>query len=317
MRHLILLVTISMVIVACADSTSSPHRAESASPSEASKALVRPDGFDLQGHRGARGLMPENTIPAFRRALEVGVTTLEMDVVISADSQVVVSHDPWMSSTICSLPSGRPVPAGRGRDYRIFEMTYDEVKQFDCGSRGHPRFPRQKKVAARKPLLREVIQRAEAYTAKHDRPPVFYNIETKAQPEWDGTFHPDPETFTRLLVDVLVETDVVGRVIIQSFGVRTLQVAREMDEPMRLALLVARGEDRGIEENLQTLGFTPDIYSPDYHLVDAALIEQAHKRGMAVIPWTVNSLEEMRRLQRLGVDGLITDYPDVGVQLLE
>ena len=273
-------------------------------------------GFDLQGHRGARGLLPENTIPAFLRALELGVTTLELDVVIAKDATVVVSHDPWMSATICTLPSGEPVPAAEQQTYRLFEMTYDEVARYDCGSRGHPGFSRQEKMNVAKPRLRDVIAAAEAYAREHDLPPVQYNIETKSRPEWDGTFTPDPETFTRLLYDVLVETGIKDRTILQSFDVRTLQIGRRLDPSWRLALLIGGEEDPGLASNLDTLGFTPEIYSPDYHLVDADLLRQAHARNMLVIPWTVNTLEEMLRLKDLGVDGLITDYPDIGVGLL-
>lgn len=277
----------------------------------------RMPGFDLQGHRGARGLLPENTIPAFLHALDLGVTTLEMDAVIAKDATVVVSHDPWMSGTICSLPSGGPVPFAAQQTYRLFAMTYDEVAQFDCGSRGHPRFPRQQKMNVAKPRLRDVIAAAEAYARAHGLPPVRYNIETKARPDWDGVFTPDPETFTTLLYTVLVETGVKDRTILQSFDARTLRVGRRLDPSWRLALLVEAEDDPGLAANLDALGFTPEIYSPDYRLVDADLLREAHARGLLVIPWTVNALEEMQRLKALGVDGLITDYPDVGAALLD
>ena len=272
--------------------------------------------FDLQGHRGARGLLPENTIPAFLRAQELGVTSLEMDVVISKDEQVVVSHDPWLSGTICSLPTGEPVPVEDQENYRIYEMTYDEIARYDCGRRGHPSFPRQEPIAVFKPLLRTVIAAAENFVREHGRSAIRYNIETKSRPEGDGVFHPDPKTFTRLLHDVLVETGVTDRTTLQSFDPRTLQEGRRMDPDWRLALLVAREHDKGLQSNLKILGFTPHIYSPEHSLVDRSLLDKAHALNMKVIPWTVNTLEEMKRLRSLGVDGIITDYPDIGVELL-
>ena len=275
---------------------------------------AEPPRFDLQGHRGARGLLPENTIPAFLRALGLGVTTLEMDVVIAKDSTVVVSHEPWMSAVICKRPDGKWVL--NAKKHNIFEMTYDEVAQYDCGTRVNPRFPRQEKMKVAKPRLIDVIEAAEHYARESGLRAVQYNIETKARPDWDGTFTPDPETFTRLLYDVLVETGVKDRAILQSFDVRTLQVGRRLDPTWRLALLISRTYDAGLAANLDTLGFTPAIYSPDYRLVDADLVREAHERGMHVIPWTVNTLEEMQRLKALGVNGLITDYPDVGGALL-
>jgi glycerophosphoryl diester phosphodiesterase len=274
------------------------------------------DAFDVQGHRGARGLLPENTIPAFLRALDLGVTTLELDVVIAKDSTVVVSHEPWMSGTICTQPNGEPVPAETEEEFRIFEMTYDEVARFDCGSRGNPRFPKQEKRAVAKPRLRDVIDAVEVHLRERDLPPVQYNIETKARPAWDGTFTPDPETFTRLLYDVLIEKGVKERTILQSFDGRTLRVGRDIDPSWRLALLVEQDGYQGLAANLETLGFVPTVYSPDYRLVNATLVSEAHARGIQVIPWTVNTLEAMQRLKALGVDGLITDFPDVGVQLL-
>ena len=273
-----------------------------------------PSGFDVQGHRGARGLRPENTIPAFRHALELGVPTLELDVVISADGEVVVSHEPWMSHVICRQPDGSPIAETDERRHNLFEMTYDEIAAYDCGSTAHPRFPEQVNQPAVKPLLREVVKMAEAFVRANDRGPVFYNVETKIRPKWEGTFVPGPERFADLVAEVLTETGVVRRSTIQSFDPRTLIVAHHREVPARLALLVSEGGDRGMEQNLKMLPFTPDVYSPDYTLVDADLLDDAHDRGMLVIPWTVNDPSDMRRLVDLGVDGLITDYPDRGLE---
>jgi glycerophosphoryl diester phosphodiesterase len=268
--------------------------------------------FDLQGHRGARGLLPENTVPGFVRALELGVTTLEMDVVISKDYEVVVSHEPWFSGLICSLPSGKPVPMDRQESYRIFEMTYDEVVRYDCGRRGHPLFPRQQPVPAVKPLLRDVIAAAESYVRDAGRPAAYYNIETKTRPVWDGVYHPDPKRVTDLLHQVVVRAGIVDRTTLQSFDIRTLQIGRHLEPDWRLSLLV-EAQELELDANLRDLGFVPDVLSPDYHLVNEALIAEARRFGMAVIPWTVNDPDEMRRLKVMGVDGLITDYPDVGM----
>ncbi|MEZ4702164.1 MAG: glycerophosphodiester phosphodiesterase [Rhodothermales bacterium] len=272
--------------------------------------------FDLQGHRGARGLLPENTIPAFLKALDIGVTTLEMDVVISKDLQVVVSHDPWFSSEICTRPDGQPVPPDQREAYKLFEMTYKEIARYDCGSRGNPRFPGQEPMRVVKPLLKDVIAAAEAYVQAHNLPAIFYNIETKSTPRTDRIYHPEPALFTELLYDVLSEAGITQRATIQSFDVRTLRVARRLDPHLRVALLVSADEDRGFRGNIDALGFAPDIYSPQFTLVDEALVAEAHARQIAVIPWTINALEDMQRLKALGIDGLITDFPDIGIALL-
>jgi glycerophosphoryl diester phosphodiesterase len=298
----------------CMDSSEAPS--EPSESSTSAEAPLRPSGFDLQGHRGARGLVPENTLPAFRRALDLEVTTLELDVVISADSQVVVSHEPWMSATICTQPDGTPVPPDSRQQFNLFEMPYARIAEFDCGRRGHPDFPEQEAMPVVKPLLRDVIQMAEAYADSTSRAPIFYNIETKSQPEGDNTFHPEPEPFTELLYGVLEDEGITRRATIQSFDPRTLRAARAIDASLSLALLV--GRDGGdLAGNVEALGFTPTIYSPNYQLVDAEMITAAHGRGMEVIPWTVNERADMERLQQLGVDGLITDYPNRAQFLIE
>ena len=272
-----------------------------------SRAVVVPSGFDLQGHRGARGLYPENTIPAFLEAAELGVTTLELDVVVSQDSQLVVSHEPWMSADICLDPAGRPLPNDREAT-NLFRLPYTEIARYDCGSRGHPDYPEQRPLPTPKPLLKAVLDTIEARYTGADRPRLHYNIETKTSPSGDGFFHPDPEAFVRLLHRELDRPGLRERVVVQSFDVRPLQAMRRLDPDVPLALLVGGTENP--ESKVAALGFTPDILSPNYRLVDEALIAWAREAGMEVVPWTVNEPDAMKRLVVLGVDGLITDYPN-------
>jgi glycerophosphoryl diester phosphodiesterase len=282
-----------------------------------------PSGFDLQGHRGARGLAPENTLPAFRKALDLGVTTLELDVVISKDGKVVVSHEPWMSGTICRRPDGTPIPEDEETEHNIYAMSAEDVARYDCGTREHPRFPEQTLQMARKPLLRDVVERAEAVADSTGRPPVFYNVETKIRPEWEGTFTPGPEPFARAVVEVLQEAGVASRSTVQSFDPRTLEVVRRLDSTPRIALLISERFDRGLNENLAMLSFRPDIYSPAHALVDADLMADVERLNagqdrppLQVIPWTVNENADMHRLIDRGVDGLITDYPDRALKVV-
>ncbi len=269
---------------------------------------------DIQGHRGARGLRPENTWPAFARAIELGVTSLEMDVVIAGDGTVVVSHEPWFSATLCREPSGRPVQLFRR--YNLYRMTYEEIARFDCGSRRHPRFPHQDPVPAPKPRLEEVLRWAEAYAAELGRSPVRYSIEVKSRPEWEGKYQPDPETFVGRVQAVVAACGVTARTTLMSFDVRVLQVARRLFPELALSLLVERHDRQPLAEQLERLGFVPDVYGPDYRLVSVKLVAEVHAYGMRLIPWTVNRVRDMQRLLRLGVDGLITDYPDRALALL-
>jgi glycerophosphoryl diester phosphodiesterase len=266
--------------------------------------------FDIEGHRGCRGLYPENTIVAFLEAVRLGVNTLEMDVVVSKDGKLVVSHDPTLNPDICSGADGKPVSAG----IRIYNLTYDEIKKFDCGSRGNPKFPEQKKVAAFKPLLSDVIDSVEKYVQQNHLSPVQYNIETKSTPEGDDVEHPKPAVFSKMLYDLLKEKNVLPKCIIQSFDPRTLQEIKKMDASVKLALLVFNAD--GFEGNIKTLGFNPNIYSPNFILVNKKLIQKCHQQNIQIIPWTVNDEKKMKKMKSLGVDGIITDYPDKAISVL-
>ncbi|NNF02945.1 MAG: glycerophosphodiester phosphodiesterase [Rhodothermales bacterium] len=269
-----------------------------------------PDTFDAQGHRGARGLLPENTVDGMLLALDLGMTTLEMDVVISSDGVVVLSHDPTMSADICSHPDGRPVSPLEDGDLILYEMTLEQIQAFDCGLRGHPDFPQQQPRAASKPALTEVFSAAEKHALESGRPLPFYNIETKSSPSGDGVYHPGPAQFTAALMTAAREAGVSERVTIQSFDERTLVHARTGGWEGALSLLVGRHKRGGYARHMRRLGFMPDIYSPDHRLVDEQLIAETRDAGIRLVPWTVNEVDRMIELIELGVDGLITDYPD-------
>ncbi|TPE46433.1 glycerophosphodiester phosphodiesterase [Pontibacter mangrovi] len=265
--------------------------------------------FDLEGHRGARGLMPENTVPAMLLALELGVTTLEMDAHISQDGQVLLSHDPYINPAHELLPEGAELKKSDAGKYVLYQMPYSQIRTFDVGSKFYKKFPEQQRMKASKPLLSEVIDTVQAYIREHAVPQVFYNIETKSTPEGDGKYHPAPEAFVDKLMAVIDTKQIRPYVIIQSFDVRTLQVLHQKYPDVKTSLLVENL--KGLKRNLTELGFTPTIYSPYYKVVTPALVEAAHAQGIKVIPWTVNRLKEMRRLKSLGVDGLISDYPNL------
>lgn len=277
---------------------------------EGSKEYVQGD-FDKQGHRGCRGLMPENTVPAMIHALNLGVTTLEMDVVITKDKKVILSHEPWFGREITTKPDGTFMGEREERMYNIYWMPWEQTKTFDVGMKPHPRFPNQKKMKVTKPLLSEVIDSVNKEMMYRRRPPLHYNIETKSNPDGDGVFHPKPDEFVELLMGVIREKGIQDYVIIQSFDYRTLQYLHEKYPNIRTAMLVEDYDKRSLEEQLKRLGFTATIYSPHYSQVNAALIRQCHEKGMKLIPWTVNDKAKISELKKMGVDGIITDYPDL------
>lgn len=265
--------------------------------------------FDWQGHRGARGLLPENTVPAFLKALEFSsITTLELDVAISKDSQIILSHEPWMSANICTKPDGNPVEELEEEQLLLYQMTYEEIKSYDCGSRGNARFPNQLPIKIYKPALKEMVQEVEQLIATKQKSPIHYNIEIKSRPEWDGVKTPDPNTFAQLLIEEIIRLQIKDRTCIQSFDKRALQAVQHIDSTIVTALLIEN--TRGVTANLEELGYIPEIYSPYYRLLTANVVDVIHEKGMKVIPWTVNDTNTMNALIQIGVDGIITDYPD-------
>ncbi len=270
--------------------------------------------INIQGHRGARGLFPENTLTGFIEAIKLGVHTLELDVVISADQQLVVSHEAWMNEDFCCVPNGARVESGTGKNYNLFRMTYAEIKKFDCGKNGNPHFPTQKAMPAYKPLLSEVIATIEAYARDNELMPPGYNIELKTE-EDDERYNPPPAKFADLVYREIQKIAKDIRFNIQSFDVRLLREMRSKDPAIQIGLLV-ENED-GLASNLERLGFKPEIYSPDFRLVDDELVEAVHGRGMKLIPWTVNEQKDMMKLIAMDVNGIITDYPDRLIELMK
>lgn len=267
------------------------------------------NNLDKQAHRGGRGLMPENTIPAMLHALDLGVQTLEMDVVISKDKKVVVSHDTYMASDFMRKPDGSDIGQQEAKQLLLYQLNYGEIKKFDAGSKPHPQFERQQKFKTYKPLLSALIDSVDAYVKKKGIKQPLYNIEIKSAPAGDGKEHPAPQEFVALVMEVCKSKKLGSRLTIQSFDVRPLQVLHKVYPDVTLSYLTANA--KSLEDNLTILGFTPKIYSPYYKTVTGESVKSVHEKGMQIVPWTVNTKEEIMRLTQLGVDGIISDYPDL------
>lgn len=274
-------------------------------------ATYTKERFDTEAHRGGRGLMPENTIAAMMNGLAFGVTTLEMDAVITKDKKVILSHEPFFNQEITTKPDGSFVKPEEEKSLNIYQMNYEEVKKYDVGLKPHPRFAKQEKIAATKPLLADVFDAVKQYMAEAKRPYPLFNIETKSQPESDNLFHPAPAEFVDLLMKVVKEKNMEEHVIIQSFDFRTLQYLHKNYPKIKTAMLVEATDNRSFRKQLDDLGFTPTIHSPAYQLVTANLIAECHEKNIKIIPWTVNDKATFDKLKDMGVDGIITDYPDL------
>ena len=267
--------------------------------------------FDKQGHRGCRGIMPENTIPAMLKAVELGVTTLEMDIVFTKDSVAILSHEPFFNHEITTGPGGKNIDEKDERKYNIYQMGFTETQQYDVGLKTHPRFASQQKIKTAKPSLAALIDSVELYLSINNLPKVDYNIETKTSPATDNIYHPAPEEFVMQLMKVIKSKGIENRVIIQSFDFRTLQVLHKHYPAVRTAMLIEDYDKRTLAKQLKALGFTPTIYSPAYSLVNKEMVEACHSKKIKIIPWTVNDKATIDALKLLGVDGIISDYPNL------
>lgn len=287
-------------------------------------------GFDLQGHRGARGLMPENTLPAFAKALSIGVSTLELDLAVTRDRQVVVMHNPRFEPEIARDSKGAWLQQSSPS---IHSMTLAEVKSFDVGrlnpaSKYAERYPDQQAIDGTPvPTLDEVFELAN----KAANRAVRFNIEVKINPEHPHTTFP-PEEFVRAVVDVIRKNGMEQRVVVQSFDWRALQVVQDVAPNIATSYLTV---DQDWLSNLQTgmPGKSPwlnnfdvddfggsaaraikaaggNIWSSYHKEVSAKAIKLAQDLGLSVNVWTVNETARMRELIEMGVDGIITDYPD-------
>jgi glycerophosphoryl diester phosphodiesterase len=280
--------------------------------------------FDLQGHRGARGLAPENTLAAFERALAIGVTTLEMDAAITADGVVIVTHDPVPNPAITRDAQGRWI-AGSGAPIKA--MTLEQVQAYDVGridpaSAYARQFPDQvARDGERMPTLAAVFAKVKALGADS----VRFDIETKIDPTRpDETLGPD--AFVRALLAAIAEAGMTERVMIQSFDWRTLKLVQQLAPGVPTVYLTARGrrfdtladgtwtdgmllkDYPSVAHMVKAAGGT--IWSPNHQGIDARDVKNAQALGLQVIPWTVNDAADANRLIEWGVDGLISDRPD-------
>lgn len=266
--------------------------------------------IDVQGHRGCRGLMPENSLQAFEKAIDLGVHTLELDLAVSKDKQVVVSHETFISRLYCLDASSNEIPKSDDKKYNLYQMDYAEIKAFDCGTKFHPNYPQQEKFKVYKPLLKEVFKKGLA-----KNPKIKFNIELKARPEFDNVFTPEPDEFVKLVLNVIEEYDVANQSNLQSFDLRILEETHKQNPNIKVALLV--DEDETIESKLKAMSFKPQIISPYFKLLNASKVQHYQNKKYQIIPWTVNEVEDMNRMIKYRVDGIITDYPDVLIDLLE
>ncbi len=267
---------------------------------------------DVQAHRGGMGLYPEESLAAMLNAVDLGVNTLEMDLCITQDKQVVLSHDKFFHPRYSIRPDGTPVEVGDERVY-LWTLPYEEILKWDVGSKPNPDWPEKQCIPAQKTLAAEVIDAVEAYTKEHHLAPMKYNIEIKSDPDCEegreGIDWPEYHEFTDLCMEMLEARGLGDRLIIQCFDERALNYIHK-EYPGHILSYLVEGWETDYDEYMSKLDFMPEWLSPPYENVDQELMDRAHKDGMKVVTWTVDDKDEMRRLIGLGVEGIISNYPN-------
>lgn len=264
---------------------------------------------DVQAHRGGAGLMPENTLQSMKNAIDLGVNTLELDLQISSDGQVVVSHDAYFHPRYATRPDGSIIGKDDPREY-IYTMPYSEVKKYDVGNRESEVWPGKVCMPAYKPLACELLDFTEEYAAKTGHSPMRYNIEIKSKTgKGEGKNWPEYHEFVDRCVELLLSKNLGDRLVVQCFDVRALNYMHEKYPQLKLSYLVdAKCTD--LEAAMSLLDFTPEWISPHYSLVDAKFCQKAWGMGMKIVPWTVDEPEDIQRMIDLKVDAIISNYPD-------
>ena len=260
--------------------------------------------IEIHGHRGYKGLLPENTIAGFLQAMELGVNAIELDVVVTKENQLLVSHEPYMSSHLCLQPNGKSISKEDELQFNIYEMTYEQIQLFDCGSIKQANFTEQKLGQHSKPLLKEVLH---AVMNKRKKTPAF-NIEIKSERQWYGEYQPDLSDYAKIIFNEMKPlTKNKVPFMIQSFDPAILNKLYSLAPEWRYGLLIEG--DVSIQKFLNRLIFKPSFINPDHQLITKELIEEIHFEGLQILAWTVNDKERGEKLIELGVDGLISDYP--------
>jgi glycerophosphoryl diester phosphodiesterase len=276
---------------------------------KAQKRTVKPPAFYKEAHRGGRGLMPENTIAAMLNGIKNGANVCELDTYTSGDGLVIVSHDPTVNGTHSLNADGSEISKADSAKSIFHQMKYADIRKFDTGSKPYSAFPRQQKLKTHIPLLADLIDSVEQYTKAKHIAPVYYNIELKTSVKNDNVYNDTPQKLADAVMSVIKKKGIANRVHIQSFDIRALQYMKKAYPNVVLSFLVMN--NLSIAENIKQLGFYPAIYSPINKLVTADLITYCNHNNMKIIPWTVNEGDELLRFINMGVDGVITDYPDL------
>ena len=254
--------------------------------------------FELHAHRGIPKIYPENTLEGFVYAIKLGARVLEVDVVVSKDDELIVSHDPFMRSGLCKTPSGLLIK--NEREHNLYKLTTQEIKRYDVGSLPSKAFPNQINTRLSKPSFKDLAKLMSKF------PSVRLNIEVKSEEKYYDIFQPSPKAYTRILVEEIHQLKC--QFMVQSFDASILNELYNLRPDISLGLLINGELDPSLD--LRLLKFLPNYYNPAVDFLTREALNYLKSNNIKVIPWTVNDLTKAKELVEMGVDGLITDKID-------
>jgi glycerophosphoryl diester phosphodiesterase len=252
------------------------------------------------GHRGCRGLMPENSIQSFQKAIDLGVDGIELDVVVNKDKQLVISHEPYFQSSFCLDPQGNSIK--NEKQWNIYNLTQDEINQFDCGSKPHPRFKEQSKFKVNKPLLQDLFKQV-------DLSKTIILFEVKSSLGEYGVSQPFPEEYVRIILNEISNFSFKKNILFMSFDSNILEEIHKKIPDARCIYLTFLPfvKAKSFVHNLSFKPYALGMFYKTIHRKDARFL---HEQGIRLFAWTVNKTRTQNRLKRIQVDGIITDFPD-------
>ena len=250
--------------------------------------------YKIFGHRGCRGLYPENTIVGFQKAIQMGVDGIEFDVVVNKNLQLVISHEPYIDTSYCISN------LDQNHSLKIFEMNLDEIKKIDCGSKYIDRFPNQIKIKEQKPTFEELEKKLENYEGD-----LLFEI--KCHPDYVNKNFPDYPTYAKIIVDETKDSPLLKNIIFMSFDWRILNEIYKINSTAKYIFLSQKID---FKKELDFLTFKPFAIGLNHKIISKSIIDSAHYKNQLVYAWTVNSIEIFKKLIEINADGIITDYPD-------
>lgn len=262
--------------------------------------MAQRDNLEIYGHRGFRGKYPENSLIGFQKAIKLGITGIELDVVVNKDQQLVVSHEPYFKCDFCLDSEGKEIQ--KERDFNIYNLAQSEISKFDCGTKFYSKFPDQQKINTTKPLFQEFIENLNVQD-------VIVLFEIKSNPNDYGVSQPHPSAYCDIILNELKNYRFKSKIRIMSFDNQILEEIhkKEPSYPLIYLTYLPKSTDFFLNE----LSFTPYALGMFYPTINKRKVNGLHHRNIKLFAWTVNSLFEKEKLLKKGVDGIITDFPDL------